>query len=256
MDFEGYVAALRREGSLLAGAAHRADPAGRPAGCPDWDVEDVVRHTGMVHRWATAVLRERRAAHGGYGPDEGAGLTGGALAGWLADGCAALVRELEATPPGATAFTFYPAPTAREFWARRQLHETAVHRADVEGVAGPVTPLPAEVALDGIDELVTMAGGPRRGWSGADRVLRLVPSDAPAAELVLRIGADGVRRDPGATPDCSVTAPAADLHLLLWNRPVPDPGIAGDPEVLAAWAGAVRVRWSRTLPERRGTIGG
>ena len=49
----------------------------------------------------------------------------------------------------------------RQFWARRQCHETTIHSVDAPGrVAGPVPRrgghrITREIALDGIDELLT-----------------------------------------------------------------------------------------------------
>src|SRR6204780_1534249 len=49
---------------------------------------------------------------------------------------------------------FLDAPSPLAFWARRQAHEPAIHRADAESAAGDVTPFPAVFAADGIDELL------------------------------------------------------------------------------------------------------
>ena len=51
-------------------------------------------------------------------------------------GCADLVAALAAAPDDLECWTFLPAPSPRAMWARRQAHETAIHRVDAELAAG------------------------------------------------------------------------------------------------------------------------
>ena len=80
------------------------------------------------------------------------------------DGAIDLVTALVQAPDGpASAPVFLrDAPAPREFWARRQCHETTIHAVDA--LAAQLGRLPRaadaewiaeEVALDGIDELLT-----------------------------------------------------------------------------------------------------
>jgi uncharacterized protein (TIGR03083 family) len=86
----------------------------------------------------------------------------GALVDWFREGHAGLVRRLEAAPPDLACWSFLPAPTPLAFWARRQAHETAIHRADAQGSGGAVTPFQPAFAADGLDELLWN----RRGTDG------------------------------------------------------------------------------------------
>src|SRR5207247_5173243 len=55
-----HLAALVREGDLLAAAADRT-PLDTPVPtCPQWTMRDLVRHVGDVHRWAAAHVAEGR----------------------------------------------------------------------------------------------------------------------------------------------------------------------------------------------------
>lgn len=61
MRIEEHIGALRAQGESLAGAVERAGPASgildaMVPGCPEWTVRELVRHTGRVHRWATAYV--------------------------------------------------------------------------------------------------------------------------------------------------------------------------------------------------------
>jgi uncharacterized protein (TIGR03083 family) len=215
----------------------------------------LVRHLGYVHRWAATIVRERRADSEVHVPDDGAGLTGPALVQWFRAGHQALVGELAAGDPAVSFFAFLPAPSALAFWARRQTHETGIHRADVESAGGGVTPFPVDVALDGIDELVAgFARRPRRDWTGPERTLGLLPTDPGGAPgwsiLIGPAGARAERDDAAAAAaQCVVRAPASDLHLLLWNRRNPAGlDVGGDAGVLEAWRGSVRVRWAGPPP--------
>ena len=53
-----------------------------------------------------------------------------------APGHAALVETLSTADPGLVCATFMDAPSPLAFWARRQAHETAIHRADAESASG------------------------------------------------------------------------------------------------------------------------
>ena len=70
-----------------------------------------------------------------------------------------------------------PSPLA--FWARRQAHETAIHRVDAELAHGAVTPFDADFAADGVDELIMGFFG--RGTAdpvAGPRTLQVVAADA------------------------------------------------------------------------------
>ncbi len=87
------------------------------------------------------------------------------LASWLRDGCAALAAALEAAPPDLQCSTFLRAPSPLAMWARRQAHETAIHRVDAELAAGLAPSADNPVfAADGADELLTCFV-PRRSTS-------------------------------------------------------------------------------------------
>ena len=103
MEIAEHVEAVRREGGLLADAAERAGLGAAVPPCAPWQVKDLLRHTGYIHRWAARHLSERpERVIGGTGEAEI--LAGGApdaeLAGWFRAGHAALVRTLSTADPG------------------------------------------------------------------------------------------------------------------------------------------------------------
>ena len=161
-----------------------------------------------------------------------------------------MVESLTRAEPTVVCFAFLPASTPLHFWARRQAHETTIHRVDVESAAGSVSPIDPALAADGIDELVAgFVPRPRTSpRTDAPRTLRLVPDDDPARWL-LRFGPGSVvtTRDPdvGKPADCTVRGPAADLYLALWNRgTLAGLTIDGDASLLDLFRDRVTIRWS------------
>lgn len=60
MDFERFIAALRREGRSFAAVLDHA-ALGQPVPtCPGWTLRELTRHLGGIHRWATGYVGEAR----------------------------------------------------------------------------------------------------------------------------------------------------------------------------------------------------
>ncbi len=153
MTINEYIAALRREGDLLAAAAESSDLGVMIPTCPDWRLRDMVRHIGGVHRWATAHVAQQRTQPIGQEEEDAlmaAWPEDDALIAWFRAGHAALVHALITASPDLACWTFLDAPSPLAFWARRQAHETGIHRADAECVGGQPTEFPPAFAADGI----------------------------------------------------------------------------------------------------------
>ncbi len=283
-----YIGRLREEGGLLAAAAAPLSLDLPVPPCPGWQLRDLLRHVGYVHRWATGYVTERHAEMVPRLDETGvlaADIPDPALLGWFRAGHAGLVGALEAASPDLACWTFLPgAASPLAFWARRQVHETTMHRIDVQlaaaaaaagaaaGPGQPVDPVPAALAADGIDEL--LMGFARRGarhgpLSDPPRSLLIDAGDSPgpqrraggsggssprastaAHRWAMRMGPERaeVQRGWDAVPagpdDCTVSGPAPELYLMLWNRRGPAGlEVTGDPGVLDLWRGGVQVTW-------------
>ena len=250
MEIGRYIDALQHAGVAFGDAADKAGLDTAVPTCPEWTVRDLVRHTGYVHRWAATYVREARTeildddeeeAAVGPMPDDPE------LVGWFRTGHAALVAVLRAAPADLRCWHFLRAPSPLIFWARRQCHETIIHRADVEGAIGEMTGVPTEVGVDGIDELL-MGFYPRRGGRlrGEQPCSLLVQPTDSARAWTVRIGPDGARISRGAEEaDCALRGVASDLYLALWNRrSTDDLGVRGDRAVLDLWRERATVRWT------------
>lgn len=242
------VGILRREGERLATAAARTSLDAVIPSCPGWNLRDLLRHVSGVHFWAMTIVSGARARpfdpfaelEGKWPPDD-------ELVQWFADGHAALVTVLDSAPDDLECFAFLPASSPRAFWARRQAHETGMHRADAEAASGSITPFEAEQAVDGLEELLFgfMARPGQRLHSEAPKALALQATDADAQWLI-HVGADEptVTREHGDAADCRVSASASDLFLLAWNRRSPEGlRIEGDRSLLDLWRECVLIRW-------------
>ena len=246
METAEFVEILDREGRLLAAAADEAGTGAKVPTCPDWQVKDLLRHTGMVHRWAAAFVAE---GYTSYHPDGGLpDLDGDELLAWFREGHGYLVDTLASAAPDVRCWHFLPAPSPLAFWARRQAHETTVHRVDAESARGGTqSGIDPGFAADGIDELLRgfHARPKSKVRSDEPRVLRVRATDADAAVWTVRLSQEppvAVRKTAGDA-DCEVAGPAAQLYLALWNR-LPFPDVTGDTAVAALWSERSAVTWS------------
>ncbi|MDF9811881.1 maleylpyruvate isomerase family mycothiol-dependent enzyme [Streptomyces sp. SPB162] len=240
MKMAEFIEILRHDGTRLADAAGQAGLDAPVPTCPDWRVRDLVQHTGTVHRWATGFVvegREQPAPIGGKVPDDSA------LLDWYREAHADLVAALTAAPVDLRCWHFLAAPSPLEFWARRQAHETAVHRVDAEAALGTdPSPATTDFAADGVDEL--LAGFHTRPRSKVrselPRTLRVQAVDTPAGtgDWLVHLSQKAPRVERGApgAADCTVSGPAADLYLALWNRgPYDGLDVSGDTKLLELW---------------------
>ncbi|MFF0744697.1 maleylpyruvate isomerase family mycothiol-dependent enzyme [Streptomyces sp. NPDC004111] len=261
MRITAHLDRLAREGESLAAAAGSAGTDATVPTCPGWQVADLLRHTGKVHRWAADhVAHGRREAR----PDGGEpDLDGAELISWFREGHADLVAALRGAPPDLECWTFLPAPSPLAFWARRQAHETAVHRLDAESAAGALPevrhPLTGqlgfftrEFALDGIDELLTAFHGRKRSRvrTAAPGTLRIRATDGPDPDAVwtVHLSPDDAPRavpDGEGPADTELSGPAEVLYATLWNRlPTAAVELTGDPGLAAAWRELSGITWS------------
>ena len=192
---DDHLTQLRRAGELIARSTahglHREVPS-----CPGWTLADLVRHVGAIHRWAHAIVDGRldgrprdMFAISAEQDALAAAVADDQLADWFATGHDALVTALDRTPDDAQFWTFGPAPSPVQFWARRQAHETSMHAIDAQlAVTTPddVVPMPSWFAIDGIAELleVFVARPGAKARSTVPRTMLVAPVDHERRWLV------------------------------------------------------------------------
>ena len=91
-----------------------------------------------MHRWATGIVAGPRTQPWDVDLDDVVGTwpADADLIGWFGDGVGRLVATLSRAEPDLACWTFLDAPSPLAMWARRQAHETSVHRVDAELAAG------------------------------------------------------------------------------------------------------------------------
>ena len=161
----------------------------------------------------------------------------------MADACAMLISELEATPASTAVWTWFESDHTAGFVARRSAHELAVHRYDAQSSRGICTPVPAELASDGIDEVLDVLVSARdQSVLGSGRILSLRSTDL-GTEWLVTLGRDRLdveRRTQDESPKedghLVVSGTASDLELTLYHRPTLSPvDVHGDYTVLEEW---------------------
>jgi uncharacterized protein (TIGR03083 family) len=252
MEIADHIDALKHDGGELAEAASQAGLDALVPSCDPWRVRDLLRHIGYVHRWAARHVTEQPEKVIDS-PSEADILNAGApdteLIEWFRDGYQALVATLQTADPGANyAFFLRNASSPLAFWARRQAHETAIHRADAQLAAGQTSEYKPGFAADGIDELIMgFAARSRRPPQDAlGRSMLVRTTDTKDAWRVTWPAATGNRaacermNTDNVSADCVLTGSAASLYLFLWNRSTKDVAIHPD---ATAWRDGFQVRW-------------
>jgi uncharacterized protein (TIGR03083 family) len=238
METSDFIEILRREGPMLADAAGRAGLGAPVPPCPGWTVRDLLAHTGAVHRWADDYVlggSTEREERDETSPGDAE------LLDWYRALHSRLCDALSAAPADLTCWFFLPAPSPLAFWARRQAHETTIHRVDAESALGAaLSPVDGEFAADGVDELLTGFHGRARSRvrTAQPRTLRVRTLDTGHEWLVRLSPGHPVteRFATGTRADCTLSATARDLYLALWNRgPYDGLAVEGDESLVELW---------------------
>lgn len=255
MEIAEHITIVGQEAKLFAQAAEQGGLEVDIVGCPGWTMRDLVRHLMEIHLWAAAHVAQ---PHDKPWVDDLAELTAfwpdlavfwpndDELVDWYLDTNANLVNALESAPLDVASFTFLPAPSPLAMWARRQAHETAIHRFDAENAAGIATEFEPVFASDGIDELVAAFAPRRNEFPLESDQTMVVHAQDTNDHWQVTMGPEGITTSRGDGPgDVNLTGDASDLYLVLWNR-LEDTRITvtGDTGLLDVWHGNNRVRWS------------
>jgi hypothetical protein len=156
---------------------------------------------------------------------------------------AALVGELTTRDPSDPGGTWYePDPTVG-FWGRRMAQESVIHRIDAElGTGAAIAPVPDDLAVDGVDELLKVfVGYSVEAWgdyfaealaNSPGRVYQIettATADTPGVGWVVRTspgtftveGGPGEKPADDPAPDVTIAGHPTDMLRWAWNRETP-----------------------------------
>jgi uncharacterized protein (TIGR03083 family) len=223
-----YQTHIKASADGFAAAVKRGPVNARVPACPEWTLRDLAEHLGRVHEWAGAI-----AAAGQTLKHKTSGLTDDDdPVAWYTDRAARLLERLAATDPDQPCETHQPDNQRAAYWSRRQAHETAMHRVDAETAIGLPMRYYADLAADGIGEVLDV-------WIPViskrikppcvtapllldcadrdDRWLITPPSTAAPDELPKTSGPE-LSDDRAGDAAARISGAASDLILLLWQR--------------------------------------
>jgi uncharacterized protein (TIGR03083 family) len=233
------IAAVRGEGEGIVAAARLGLEAPVPT-CPGWDVGRLVRHVSRVYQTAEYVVANRLTQEPEEWPERPEGDPIEVL-GSLLDDVVTALREAD-VDTAVWNWSTVAEPVAG-FWARRMAHESSVHRFDAQIAHAMPQPIDAELAGDGIDELVDVLSPriyARAEGGGPEGSVQLKSSDDGAWRLGLAPGAIQ-RLDVLTEPDASASGTSSTLLLAAYGRvPWSSLTVEGDIELLERWSATMQ----------------
>lgn len=217
LSFDTYVQLLRSDAARLREVAERGLQQPVPP-CPGWDVSAAVAHTGEVYLHKVACTR-LLASPDPWPPPEHADREPVEL---FDEGLEELLAIFASAGSEAPSYTWWPPDQSVGFWMRRMALETTVHRVDVELASGVPTPVDADLALDGIDELLVMmvAGDDWAEHGTSEPVDATVRITSGGRSWTVAVDAGLVLVDRSAAGEAAVEVAGepSDVYLWLWGR--------------------------------------
>lgn len=224
IDASRLLDVLGIEVELLVESAHGVDTTATVPTCPGWTVTEALRHLGSVYRVALGWITEGRRPR----EWQRAPATNESVYDYLRAGFAALHTELARHGPGESAASWWPSDTSYGFWRRRMAHETTIHRVDIETAAqGELSGIAEDVAVDGIDEVLTLWFGQRLSMMGLTGTRECtVAVQAGGYTWLARAGSEEniAWRCASAEverADAVVRGEPVQAYLWLWGRAAP-----------------------------------
>ncbi len=240
MDYDEHCDQFQAEGARFVARALEADLDAPVPGCPEWRVSDLLAHLGFVHRWArylVAVRARERISARDMGLSRG---PVGAL--WLGEGVREALTTLRESQPDEQMWAWGADQHVR-FWARRLLHETLVHRVDLEDAMGVTSQIDSLIAVDAIDEFLAnlaRAGAFSPGvgnLAGNDEVITFRTDEGPSwSALLTPQGFDIL--DESLPGDATLAGSASEVLLTLYRRRTLEEtacATEGRSDLVAAW---------------------
>nr|WP_042194051.1 maleylpyruvate isomerase family mycothiol-dependent enzyme [Kibdelosporangium sp. MJ126-NF4]CEL21049.1 hypothetical protein [Kibdelosporangium sp. MJ126-NF4]CTQ95437.1 hypothetical protein [Kibdelosporangium sp. MJ126-NF4] len=230
---------LRAQTATFADTVAGLDLSQQVVTCPEWSVRTLVAHIGHAHRQAANIVRTGRPEQF---RDPATADVPGDWSSWLHEGADELARAT--AEAGTRQVWAFLGTGPAGFWARRMVHDTTVHAVDAAITAGNAGRVPAEIAVDGIDEALEVISAP-----GADALKPDFANLRGTGQTLLLRAAEGDAWLISRTPDgpvwertvtdvanVTVSGSASDLLLFFYHRlGIDDVDVAGDRDLVTHW---------------------
>lgn len=155
METVALITALENNSARIREVLAHLEPEAKVPTCPGWNVRDLIHHLGCTQRWATDIVAEAKTHQHWMELDNYDLPSDDEMPGWYTTGANRLADVLNEAPDDLDCWVFMSdVESPLHFWARRQAHETAIHRVDAEVVADQLSGFGPSAAADGLDELV------------------------------------------------------------------------------------------------------
>ena len=221
LTYDRYRELMAKDYSRLLELTQSVDLTARVPACPDWDIEQLIRHTALVYLQKAETIRTGVKPQGRWVPEDVLALDPVAL---LEHCYGRLTSEFDSHEPSDPAESWVPEDQTVGFWIRRLAHETAIHRYDLEAALGDPRPIQPDLAVDGIDEVLTVMFERGRSAQSADAA-----PESTSGNLVLESGGKTwsvrllpydieVSHEVGESPDEVISGDPNDILVWLWGR--------------------------------------
>ncbi|MEV0599504.1 maleylpyruvate isomerase family mycothiol-dependent enzyme [Streptomyces sp. NPDC050315] len=254
LGYERYCDEIVVQAGLFRAALRGADLKATVPTCPDWSIGDLARHVGGALRWMAANVRSRAqepvaedAIPDAAGPGDG---DPAALDAWLGESAALVAAELRAAGPDTAVWTWADEQST-DFWARRAVHETVIHRADAAIAANVPYALAPEVAADTLEEWLEIGSLPQTmerrpelaRLLGPGRTIHLHATDTDldqgGGEWLIDLTGEAITWRRGHEKAAvALRGPMRDLLLVFYRRLSVEDGdvaVIGDRALMDEW---------------------
>jgi uncharacterized protein (TIGR03083 family) len=208
-----FIESLKEDGELIDAALVTTRYSVAIPTCPGWTVQDLIEHLGSEHLWVADLITNRvQVATRRVQP----AIEIDSLRDWYRKTNKRLRNVLMETSPNTRVWNVNGDDIAGS-WRRRQAHETAIHRFDLEYAAGRVNDIDEILAEAFLDELGSFLPFLHKflGLAIPDEDLVLSSS---AASWTLEAGIGTIRNGP-PLPSAHIAGAASSILLALWDRP-------------------------------------
>ena len=237
ISYPELLTCVRGEGEGILAAAGQGLDVAVPT-CGDWQMPQLLTHVASVYHRVATVVGERAttAVPWNQPPDDVADPIA-----YLSDALDEVVQALSEADADTPVWNWSPEPQVAWFWARRMAHESAVHRFDAQRAHDVAQPIAADLAHDGLDELVDVI---------LPRVIDRDHPTLPVATFAFVAGEDSwnieldgakaTRDETAKAPDVIARGTTSALLLAAYSRvPWTSLEIEGDASLLTDWSKSI-----------------